>query len=221
MGVDQRAVAGSGGFLASLDPGEGVALGAIGHERAYRRGERLFHEGERTDVVYLVVTGRARVYTATSEGNEVTLSVRGPGDLIGEMGALDPGSPRSATAVALDPLRCRVIRAPELVAVLEAHPRAALAVLRLVIGRLREADRRRTEFGSYTTTRRLARLLVDTAGDARGDLALAQQEMAGLIGASRGAGARALAEMRDRGLGATGRRSVTVRDPHGLRRFAG
>ena len=212
----------AGGFLASLGPAERTALGAVGHERAYRRGERLFHEGERADVVYLVVAGRARVYTATSEGNEVTLSVRGPGDLIGEMGALDPGSTRSATAVVLDPLRCRVIRAPELMAVLEAHPRVALGVLRLLIGRLRESDRRRTEFGSYATTRRLARLLVDAAGDpGGGELALSQQEMAGLIGASRESVARALAELRDRGLVATGRRAVTVRDPDGLRRFAG
>jgi CRP/FNR family transcriptional regulator, cyclic AMP receptor protein len=214
--------AGPGGFLASLGPGERDALRAVGRERAYRRGERLFHEGERADVVYLLVAGRARVFTATSEGNEVTLSVRGPGDLIGEMGALDPGSTRSASAVALDPLRCRVMRAPELIAVLEAHPQATLAVLRLVISRLREADRRRTEFGTYVTTRRLARLLVDSAGDGGvGALDLSQREMAGLIGASRESVARALAELRDRGLVATERRAVLVRDLDGLSRYAG
>jgi CRP-like cAMP-binding protein len=144
---------------------ERAVLAAAGRPRAYHRGERVFLEGDRSDAVFLVVEGHARVFTTTMEGNEVTLSVRGPGDLIGEMSALDPGSRRSASVVALDPLRCRVIPSTELQAVLDRRPRVALALLRLIIGRLREADRRRTEFGSYDATRRLARILVETADD--------------------------------------------------------
>lgn len=162
------AVAGSrgvDGFLSLVGPDEQVALAAAGRPRTYHRGERVFLEGDRSDAVFLVVEGHARVFTTTMEGNEVTLSVRGPGDLIGEMSALDPGSRRSASVVALDPLRCRVIPSAELQAVLDRRPRVALALLRLIIGRLREADRRRTEFGSYDATRRLARILVETADD--------------------------------------------------------
>jgi len=220
-----------GGFLSSLGPEERDALGGAGGQRSYRRGERVFNEGERSNDVYIVMAGRARVYTVTPEGNEVTLSVRGPGDVIGEMGALDPGSSRSATVVALDPLRCHVIRSSELFDVLGSHPGVTLTLLRLVMGRLRDADRRRTEFGSYGATRRLARVLVDVADEAtraasRRDgslagLALSQHELAGLIGASRESVARALAELRGRGLVATGRRAITIRDAAGLRRYAG
>jgi CRP/FNR family transcriptional regulator, cyclic AMP receptor protein len=219
------------GFLSLLGPAERTAVAAIGRRRTYPRGDRLFLEGDPSDAVYLVLEGRARVLTTTAEGNEVTLSVRGPGDLIGEMSALDPGSLRSASVVALDPLRCQVIPSTELLAFLDAHPRTALALLRLTIGRLREADRRRTEFGSYDATRRLARVLVETADEvdsaatagtpARlGDLALSQRELAGLIGASRESVARALAELRRRGLIATGRRAITIRDPAALRLYA-
>jgi CRP-like cAMP-binding protein len=191
-------------------------LSAIGRWRTYRRGDRLFHEGDRSDAVYLVVEGRARVFTSTEEGNEVTLTVRGPGDLVGEMGALDPGAPRSATVVALDPLRCRVVAAGDLRTFLEQHPRAALALLHLVIGRLRDSDRRRAEFGSYDSTRRLARVLVESS-----TLALSQSELAGMIGASRESVARGLAELRRRGLVATGRRTITIRDADALRLYAG
>ena len=217
-----------GSFLGLLAPNERAALGALGHARAYRRGERLILEGDESNTMFLVLEGRARVYTGTPEGTEVTLCVRGPGDLIGEMGALDPGGRRSASVVALEPLRCRVIAARDLQPLLETHPRVSLALLQLVIGRLRDADRRRTEFGPYDATRRLARVLVDAADQAartgarlRPGLALSQHELSGLIGASRESVARGLAELRRRGLVTTGRRAVTISDADGLRRFAG
>jgi CRP/FNR family cyclic AMP-dependent transcriptional regulator len=220
-----------GGFLALLGPDEQQGIAAAGRPRTYRRGDLLFTEGDRSDAVYLVVGGRARVFTVTAEGNEVTLSVRGPGDLIGEMSALDPGSLRSASVTALDTLHVRMIPSAELQAFLETHPLVAVALLRLLIGRLREADRRRTEFGSYDATRRLARMLVEAiearepgasggAGSAVA-LALSQRELAGLIGASRESVGRALAELRRRNLVDTGRRAITIRDPVALRRYAG
>jgi CRP/FNR family transcriptional regulator, cyclic AMP receptor protein len=228
-----------GSFLGSLAADERTALGEIGHARSYRRGERMILEGDQNDTTYLVLEGRVRVFTGTPEGTEVTLCVRGPGDLIGEMGALDPGGRRSANVVALEPVRCRVFAARELQAFLEAHPRSTLALLRLVIGRLRGADRRRTEFGPYDATRRLARVLIEAADEAaagapahggrrdRGaagvqlGLALSQHELSGLIGASRESVARGMAELRRRGLVTTGRRSVTILDADGLRSFAG
>lgn len=216
-----------GGFLSSLGSDDRAALGALGRDRRFPRGGRLFLEGDRADAVYVLIEGQARIYTVTAEGNEVTLSVRGPGDLIGEMGALDLGSVRSASVVALDALHCRVIAAADLHAFLATHPAATLVLLRLLVGRLRDSDRRRTEFGSYTTTRRLARLLVEEAADDAAapptvpiGLALSQHELAGLIGASRESVARALAELRGRGLVATGRRTITIRDPAGLRHYA-
>jgi CRP-like cAMP-binding protein len=211
----------TGGFLAALGPGERAALEALGRWRSYRRGDLLFLEGDRNDDVYLVTEGRARVFITTPAGNEVTLSVRGPGDLVGEMAALDPVAPRSATVVALDALRCRVIRATELLGFLEQRPGAALAVLHLVIGRLRDSDRRRAEFGSYDATRRLARILVEASVASAAGLALSQQELAGLIGASRESVGRALAELRRLGLVSTGRRTITVHDPAALRLYAG
>ena len=77
-----------GSFLGSLAADERTALGEIGHARSYRRGERMILEGDQNDITYLVLEGRVRVFTGTPEGTEVTLCVRGPGDLIGEMGAI-------------------------------------------------------------------------------------------------------------------------------------
>src|SRR5439155_20462513 len=105
---------------------------------------------------------------------------------------------------------------------LQDHPRAALELVRMLVGRLRESDRRRVEFGAYDITRRLAALLVDLAMEAEAHgtdpvVRLSQHEIAGLIGASRESVARALVSLRARGLVETGRRTITVVDLEGLR----
>jgi CRP-like cAMP-binding protein len=105
------------------------------------------------------------------------------------------------------------------------EPGAALELIRMLVGRLREADRRRAEFGSYRTLARVAHLLADLAAvpepPVTGAVAvrLSQQDIAGLVGASRESVARALATLRTRGLLATGRGTITVVEPSVLRDF--
>ena len=139
--------------------------------------------------------------------------------------ALDP-APRLASAVALEPLMVQTLTAEEFRAFVAEHGSVALQLIRMLIGRLREADRRRVEFGAYDAASRVARLLVDLAADhgslGRGGavVRLSQQEIGELVGASRESVGRALAALRDRQLVTTGRRSVTVLEIGALRAFA-
>jgi CRP-like cAMP-binding protein len=97
----------------------------------------------------------------------------------------------------------------------------------MLMGRLREGDRRRVEFGAYDATSRVARLLCDLATERGSDadgavrIRLAQHEIAGLVGASRESVVRALATLREQELVVTARGTVTVLDPDALRRAAG
>ena len=105
------------------------------------------------------------------------------------------------------------------------HPRVALHLLRMLTGRLRDADRKRIEFGARDTIGRVAARLVELAeqfGTEGGtgvviDLPFSQQELAGWIGSSRESVVKALTQMRARGWIETGRRSITVRDMAALR----
>ena len=123
--------------------------------------------------------------------------------MVGELGAFD-GSSRTASVVALEPLTVRMLTT-EFREFLGDEPGAALELIRMLVGRLREADRRRAEFGSYRTLARVAHLLADLAAvpepPATGAVAvrLSQQDIAGLVGASRESVARALATLRTRG----------------------
>jgi CRP/FNR family cyclic AMP-dependent transcriptional regulator len=209
-----------GGFASGLPELERQALFSAGRARTYPRNARVFCEGDRSDFVVVIVEGRVKVLVTTREGGESVLGVRGPGSLVGELAAFD-GGPRVATAVALDPLTVRLLSAEEFRAFVARQSGAGIELIRMLTGRLREADRRRAEFGTYDTLPRVARLIGElVVNDASLTIRLTQDEIAGLVGASRESVARALATLRQRGLVATGRGTITVVDLDGLRAFA-
>jgi CRP/FNR family cyclic AMP-dependent transcriptional regulator len=210
-------------FLDLLDAADRAALDGMGRPRRFVPGEVLLREGARSDHVVLLLTGRTKVVGADIPGREVPLGIRGPGELVGEFAVIEgEGSRRSASVVAMTELTCRVFSGSEFRTYLEAHPRATLALLRSVFARLREVDRRRMEFGRLDVSHRVAQLLVDLAARADGGLTLAvsQDELAGMVGASRESVVRTLRALRATGLVATERRSITVLDPAALRGLA-
>ena len=211
-------------FLDRLDPGDREALTSLGRRRSVRRSTTLFTEGDTSDRVVIVVSGRVKVSYFTEDGREVVLAVRGPGELLGEFSAID-NEPRSATATALDEVEALVIGAEDFRGFVRDRSAAALALLELVVSRVRDADRKRIEFAAYDTVGRVARRLVEMAErfgtpDERGtkiDLPLSQDELAGWTGASREAVSKALQHLRSRGWIETGRRNIVVLDIEGLR----
>jgi CRP-like cAMP-binding protein len=169
------------------------------------------------------------VSVASSDGRDHLVTVRGPGDLLGEFAALERDQPRSASAYAIEPVVVQVVSAEEFEGFLERSPRAAVVLLRTLIRRLRDASRTQMEFGSYDTVARVARRLDElmaehgevTADGVRIDLPLTQEELAGWVGASRESVARALRSLRDRGVISTSRRTVVVHDHAALVRYIG
>jgi CRP/FNR family cyclic AMP-dependent transcriptional regulator len=201
-------------------------LSEAGHPRRYARHARVFCEGDHSDFVLVVVEGRLKLVVTTVEGGESVLGIRGPGALVGELAAFHRG-PRMATAVALEPLVTRVVAADEFRALVADQPEVGLELIGVLIGRLREADRRRLEFGNYDTLSRVARLLGDLATDQASsasdprEVRLSQAEVAGLVGASRESVARALGLLRTRGLVTTGRGTIMILDSDALLSLAG
>jgi CRP/FNR family transcriptional regulator, cyclic AMP receptor protein len=212
-----------GSFLATLSEDDRDALRSAGRQRHYRRSSWIFREGDRGDFVLLVLEGRVKLAVTTTGGGTSILSIRGPGELVGELAAIDAG-PRLAGAVALDNLVARAMTSDEFRALATQHPSLMLALLRMLTTRLRESDRRRIEFGTSDASSRLAKLLVDLASDEpdprEAKVHLSQEEIAAMIGVSRESTARALAGLRREGLVATRRRVVKILDVDGLREFA-
>jgi CRP-like cAMP-binding protein len=188
----------------------------------------LFFEGDPGGSVIAIRSGRAKVSVQTLPGRELLLAVKGPGELLGEMSALD-GRPRSATATAMEEVTALVMPASVFQEFLKAHPRIALRLLRALASELRDANELIADRDAGDTVSRTARRLVNLAiryGEHSGrsapvTLALTHEDLAGWIGVSREATSRALSQLRVAGCITTGRRSITVVDLAGLRRFVG
>jgi CRP-like cAMP-binding protein len=215
-------------FLAALDPAEIAELEAAGTRRRVRAGVALLHEGDDAGVVIVLLGGRAKVTVFGAGGREAIIAVRGPGDLLGELAALDD-RPRSATITTLEPVEALFIPRSAFTALLERRPRITMTVLRLVADRLRYADAQQAQFATHDVVGRLAQRLdelADRFGTAHEDgieirLPLSQEELAAWTGSSREAVSRALALLRSLAIVETGRRRIIIRDPDALRRRAG
>jgi CRP-like cAMP-binding protein len=215
------------GFLAELPAGAREALAGLGRRRRFDAGAPLFLEGDLGQTVLVVFAGRVKLSANTDDGHGVMLAVRGPGDVLGDLSAVDGGA-RSATATALEPVDAQVITSDDFRAFLADVPGAGLALLRVVVARMRDSDRLRVEFGARDALGRVALRLVelaDTAGERtesgiRITVPLTQDELAQWVAGSRESVARALASLRKRGLISTARREIVVLDLDGLRAAA-
>ena len=203
---------------------ERTALEVVGSLRQWRRGEVILREGERFDWVVVLRVGRVKVASNTAGGNEVVLALRGPGALLGELSAIGR-VPVSATVTALEPVTALVVPHFEFQRYLQTHGRVAYELMRQLVLRLRDADRKRIEFGAFDTTGRVAARLVElaerfgtqTPEGLRIGLPLSQDELAGWTGSSREAVTKALRALREEGWIKTGRMHVIVHDLDGLR----
>jgi CRP/FNR family cyclic AMP-dependent transcriptional regulator len=213
-------------FLSRLSEEELAALRSRAVPRRFARGATIMHQGEVPGRVIVIERGRAKITAVTEDGTEVVLAFRGPGELLGELSALSR-EPRLASVRSLEPLDALALSAGDFDAFLEQHPRVALVILRVVIARLREADRQQIEMAAYQTLARVSRRLVELAerfGEPAEDgllitLPISQEELAGWAGASREATAKALRDLRELQLVETRRRHITVRDLDALRRL--
>lgn len=210
---------GGGPFLDAVGERAAAALKLDQVTRRWPAGSVLFHEGDRADRVFVLREGRVKLVATEANGTETVLAVRTRGDLVGELAAID-GRPRSATAIALGDVACAVVDAERFRAVLHDEPKAAMALLKLLAERLREAEGRRAEHGALDALQRLARRLLELAGDRIVVEGLSHDDLAALIGASRESVAKALQSLRANGLVRTRRRAIEIVDRDALRKLA-
>jgi CRP-like cAMP-binding protein len=205
----------------------GEALRRAGHLRQFAAGQALFVEGDSAERVFVIESGWVLLSCGAPDGREVVLGLRGPGDVIGDMSILD-GEPRSATALALDPLEAIVAPASALTGAL-ADAAVAQAMIRVLAARLRDADRKRVEFSALDTLGRVAWRLLElserfgtsTEEGIVVELPLSQEQLASWCGASREATVKALASLRGLGTITTGRRRVVISSTEALARHTG
>jgi CRP-like cAMP-binding protein len=210
-------------FLGRLSVEEASSLERMSRRRKFPRGSVLFRQNEPGEEILVLRSGRVKV-CARRGNREVILAVLDAGALLGELSAVD-GAPRSATAVALEPVEVDVTSYEDFARLLEEHPRLGTELLRLVAGRLRDTSVRQLEFGTMDTLGRLCAGLTELAaryGQENDDgtevsAPFHQGEIASWSGMSREAVVKGFRQLRSLGWLTVDGRTITLLDPAAIR----
>ena len=155
--------------------------------KSYEKNAIVVTEGEFTKSLYVILSGRIKVYLDDENGKELVLDSKGPGEYFGEM-VLDEG-PRSASVVTTEPSTFAVIATAVFKDLLVKHSEIALIVIKNLIRMARGLDENVRSLAMLDVYGRVSRMLLDLAVEQRGMLVipekLTQQEMANRVGTSR------------------------------------
>ena len=178
-----------------------VADGVV--KRRFKRGEMIVEQGKKTNALFFLLNGRARVVSTDSRGREVILATLQPGDHIGEMSLID-NEPHSATVRAEVQTDVLMLGRNEFARCLPENSSMAYAVMRGLVQRLRHADRKIESLALLDVYGRVARALLEFAVDG-GDGErivrdkISRQDIAKMVGASREMVSRVMKDLEERG----------------------
>ena len=200
----------------------GQLLSCVQH-RSYPRNAFILRAGEETDALYIILSGRVKVLIPDEEGHEVILSMIGPHEFFGEMGLLDE-LPRSASVETLE--ACEMLRLSKagFTNILKDNFELAMLIIKNLVRRLRDADRKIESLALIDVYGRVARLLIDMAEQVDGkwivERAPPKQEIARMIGASREMVSRVVKDLQKKGLIRADKRRIHVLDKQSMQRRA-
>lgn len=180
-------------------------LAKVARVARYRRVPRstpIVHAGDPTDALYVLVNGSIKVMNTNEEGREVILSILGPGEFFGEMGMID-GSPRSATVVSIEACEVISIAKEDFGKVLAENYEIALHIMKSLVQRLREADRKIENLALLDVYGRVGKLLLEFSELREGQRVvtrkLTKQDIAKMVGASREMVSRVMKDLENQG----------------------
>jgi CRP/FNR family cyclic AMP-dependent transcriptional regulator len=175
------------GVSDQLPPALLEAIALRGATRAFPAHTILINEGDTTDSLYIMLTGRVKVYASSEEGRDVVLTEYGPGEYFGEL-SLD-GAKRSASIKAMEPCTCRVVQGSELRQLMIEYPDFAMHLTRKLIRMVRRLTEQVRSIATEDVYGRMVRVLNDMSEPIGNERVLrqklTQQDIADRVGASR------------------------------------
>jgi CRP-like cAMP-binding protein len=212
-----------------LGPEEVARLEPLCRSRNFRRGEPVYLPADAADSALVVAEGRVKIGALTDDGKQTLLAFIEPGELFGELAALD-GGPRDEFAEAAEKSTVVLLPADVLRQMVENDPTLAMGITRLIGLRRRRIERRLKSLLFRSNRQRLVSLLLELAEQygvpstdppgVRLTIKLSHQDMASVIGSTRETVTVVLGELQAEGLVNIGRRRLVIGDPSALERAA-
>jgi CRP/FNR family transcriptional regulator, nitrogen oxide reductase regulator len=218
-----RAVA----LFRALSADDRSRLAEVSVVRSYNKGEALFAEGDASDFLYTILSGRAKVIKSIPSGKEVILEIFGPGDPIGAVVAYE-GRPYPATAIALEATSCLLVRRAPFFGLLERHPTLVKGFILGLTHRIVELTKRIPEVAGGRVETRFAHLFLKLA-DKMGrpgqegifiPIVLSRQDLADLTGTTIETGIRIMSRWGKEGTVRTEKEGFVLLDRQALEKLA-
>ena len=211
-------------LFVSVSDAELSALAKDFTARRFQQGEAIFFQGDPGQALYLIESGRVRIYVQDDNGQETSVIFYSAGDIFGELAALD-GLPRSASAIAADETVVHVLTRERLRAHLQASPQLAYNFMQALVVRVRYSTLQVGSLTLHDVPGRLARKLLElaqgygrvTSDGVKIDMTLTQSDLASLIGATRESTNKALGNFKRSGIIRMEQTQITIVDPEALR----
>jgi len=166
--------------------------------RTFAKNTIIVNEGDQTDSLYVLVSGRLKVYCCDENGKEVTLNDLKEGDYFGEIALFD-GETRSASVVTMSHCKCLIITRTAFKTAFSQHPELAFKIISQLTRRVRELTKNVKKLALMDVYGRVTNTLVQLASQENGHLItaipLTQQEIANRVGASREMVARIMKDL--------------------------
>ena len=225
--IDVAEALGESQLFGALVEEELAALVRLGTLVRYPAGQIIFAKGDPGDSLMIVLEGRIKIGSLTAEGREIVLNLIEPGQVLGEVAALD-GRPRTMGAIAAEPVQIFVLRRKAVLAFLEAKPTVAIRLIGVLCQKLRRTTEMFEEklLGmAPKVARGLLRLAAEhgrrTPEGLLIDLKLSQSELGAIIGVSRENFNRQFAVWRESGIVSRRGGRVVIHAPQALEGQAG
>jgi CRP-like cAMP-binding protein len=151
-------------LFSELNDQELEEVAALAQVRKIDTDTTVFHEGDSSDAIFVVVNGRVKIVTTSSDGKEFILTVLGAGQVFGEMGLLET-APRSASVITITEVELLVIKVADFDHLLNTSPGISRKLMAILSRRLRRANSKMESLAYMDVAGRLARYLLDMALD--------------------------------------------------------
>jgi CRP-like cAMP-binding protein len=208
--------------LSDLDDAGRARLLAVAKLTTLARNDAVYRDGDAADRLFIVDDGRVKIVRTHASGSETIVGIRTPGDVFGELGAIEPARVRTTSAIAIEPSRVHAVAASVVREMLAADIGFARGYAAGTARRLTEAERELTELAGKSVPGRLVDALGRLAsmyGEDNGDgtlrigINLTHRDLADLIGTSRETLTKELGVLADVGLLRVTHKSVTLVQP--------
>jgi CRP/FNR family transcriptional regulator, cyclic AMP receptor protein len=200
-------------FFTQLNDRELDVVRSVATEKAYPKNAVVLTEGEMGDSLYMIQSGKVKVFIGDEDGREIILKILGAGDFFGEMSMIDK-QPRSASVTTLEPSVFLVLSHSAFEKCVEQAPRIGNMVMQCLATRVREADRKIGTLALMDVYGRVASTLLELSVYSNGKLMvgekLSQQDLANMVGASREMVNRILKDLSDRGFISIESKAITI-----------